>query len=201
MLDQKKDTRKALINAAGKLFAEKGFYGTSIRMVAEQVGITKPSLLHHFPSKEKLYAAVMARIADGILLELEEDIAASQDPREQLQLFIDGLTGWLANNNDDAVILMRDLLDNPKRSEHIGTWHLRPLIERLVAIVEAGQASGKFRALNALSFVYNLLGAQHYFMISQATLQGMLPAEDYRALVANQAPELKAWMQARLLVQ
>lgn len=199
MLDQPKDTRKALIDAASALFADKGFYGTSIRMVAEQVGISKPSLLHHFQSKEKLYAAVLARIAEGILRELEEDIAASNDPKEQLQRFVDGLTGWLRHHRDDAQILIRELLDNPKRSGHIGTWYLRPLIERLVAIVETGQASGEFRSLNALSFVYNLLGAQHYFIISLPTLKSMLPVDDYRALIDNQPRELKAWIEDRLL--
>jgi len=198
MIDQQKDTRKALIEAASELFAHKGFYGTSIRMVAEQVGISKASLLHHFLSKEKLYAAVMSRIADGILRELEDDIAASSEPKAQLQRFVDGLNSWLQYHHSDALVLMRDLLDNPKRTGHIGTWHLRPLIERLVSIVEAGQAAGEFRELNPLSFVYNLLGAQHYFMISQATLKGMLPAEDYRELVANQPHELKTWIENHL---
>ena len=54
-------TAEKLIDIAETLFAEKGFYGTSIRDLAEGLGIAKSSLLHHFPTKEKLYAAVLGK--------------------------------------------------------------------------------------------------------------------------------------------
>ena len=50
------DTRERFLDAAAEAFAERGFYGTSIAAIAESLPYTKQALLHHFGSKEKLYA-------------------------------------------------------------------------------------------------------------------------------------------------
>ncbi len=57
------DTPAELIAAATRLFAARGFYGVSIAAIAEELGITKQALLHHFGNKEKLYSAVLEGIA------------------------------------------------------------------------------------------------------------------------------------------
>lgn len=53
--------RERFIEAATDVFAERGFYGTSIAAIADALPLTKQALLHHFGSKEKLYAEVLKR--------------------------------------------------------------------------------------------------------------------------------------------
>ena len=47
-------TKRRILDSAAKLFAEKGFTETSIRELAEVVGLNPASLYHHFPSKNAL---------------------------------------------------------------------------------------------------------------------------------------------------
>jgi AcrR family transcriptional regulator len=54
-------TQKAILEAALEVFAESGYQGGSLRNVAERVGISEAGLLHHFPSKAALLAAVLQR--------------------------------------------------------------------------------------------------------------------------------------------
>jgi AcrR family transcriptional regulator len=54
-------TRKAILDAALNVFAESGFRSGSLRNVAERVGMSEAGLLHHFPSKSALLAAVLER--------------------------------------------------------------------------------------------------------------------------------------------
>lgn len=183
-------TRKKLLHEAEKLFAAKGFYGTSLGAVASKVGISKPSLLHHFPSKEKLYAAVLEGIAAEMLRTLRKDLSAA-DEYQQLLLFSMDLCHWSERNRLHAQILMRELLDNPARIKQVRTWYLAPLIGQLVAMVESGQRKGLFRPVDPLVFVYTLLGTQHYYAISEPTLKKMLAPRDYRQIAGGRAAEMK----------
>jgi TetR/AcrR family transcriptional regulator len=52
-------TKRAVLDAAERLFAEHGFAGTSMRDIAEASGISQPLIQHHFGHKDDLYAAVL----------------------------------------------------------------------------------------------------------------------------------------------
>lgn len=53
--------KEEILDAALVLFGERGYRATSLRDVASRVGMTHPGVLHHFPSKEHLLAAVLDR--------------------------------------------------------------------------------------------------------------------------------------------
>jgi AcrR family transcriptional regulator len=57
------DTRERILDTAERLFAERGFDGTSIRDVTAQAGVNLAAVHYHFHSKEALLAAVLARMA------------------------------------------------------------------------------------------------------------------------------------------
>ena len=54
-------TREQIVERAAALFGEVGYRSASLRKIAARCGISHPGLLHHFPSKEVLLAAVLAR--------------------------------------------------------------------------------------------------------------------------------------------
>ena len=78
------DTKSRILQAALEAFSQSGFYGTSINSVAEAVNIKKPSLLHHFSSKEKLYGAVLESISTRLLSELEAAMDSSENEKQQM---------------------------------------------------------------------------------------------------------------------
>jgi AcrR family transcriptional regulator len=61
------DQRRALIlSAAARLFAERGYDGTTLDQVASASGVTKPILYRHFDSKQQLYMALLIRHSDDM---------------------------------------------------------------------------------------------------------------------------------------
>jgi len=51
--------REAILDAAIRLFADRGFRGVTTRELAAEVGVTEPVLYQHFPSKRDLYTAII----------------------------------------------------------------------------------------------------------------------------------------------
>ncbi len=80
----KKET--AFINAAERLFKQKGFEGTSIDEVVKEAGLTKRTLYQYFLSKEDLYFAVALKGAKKLFLASEEAIAAGGSALEKIHL-------------------------------------------------------------------------------------------------------------------
>lgn len=70
--DSAASTRRALISAAKKLFAEKGFAQVSTGMIAKSVGVTEGALFHHFKSKKNLYRLVVKEVHQEFQEKLEE---------------------------------------------------------------------------------------------------------------------------------
>ncbi len=163
-------TREQFLIAAEHLFAQRGFYGASIAAIAEELGLTKQALLHHFGSKEKLYGEVLARLS-GRLMEAIDRIASSEtDPADQLVAMVLAQYRGHRGDHDAAQLIMRELLDNEQRAAKAGNWYLKPYLETLVDTVLAVGATRDIGRARALALVYQLLGAAHYFAVSQPTL-------------------------------
>ena len=73
-----------ILLAAARLFAAKGYEGTSVREIAETVGLLPGSIYHHFPSKEDLFVSVHSEGFRQLTQLVEAAIAQADTPQEQL---------------------------------------------------------------------------------------------------------------------
>ncbi|NBH12227.1 TetR family transcriptional regulator [Amycolatopsis sp. SID8362] len=86
------DTRARILRAALEEFSERGFHATSVRELAERVGVTKTAVLYHFPGK----ADIVTALAEPLLDDLEAAMAKAADAADPRAAAIEGLLGvWL----------------------------------------------------------------------------------------------------------
>ena len=117
-------TRERLLTEAERLFAERGFYGVSIAAVSTELGLTKQALLHHFGSKEKLYAEVLKRISarlGNLAAPTDSDIA---NPQQALTDYLIRIAKNAREEPHQMSLLIRELLDNQKRADIVQSWFL-----------------------------------------------------------------------------
>jgi AcrR family transcriptional regulator len=99
--------REQLLGIGRRLFAERGFEGTSVEEVAAQAGVSKPVVYEHFGGKEGLYAVVVDREV-GRLLTAATALLAGARTREDFEAAAVALLRYIEDNADGFRILVRD---------------------------------------------------------------------------------------------
>lgn len=198
MADAPKTTREELLDAAERLFAERGFYGASIAAIAEELGLTKQALLHHFATKERLYGEVLERISGRFSTMVEEATRTEAAPEAQLETLFLTFFNLAMRYPDETQLLMRELLDNKRRAGQAGTWYLKPFLEGLTALARRTRRWSGASDAEALAGIYQLLGAVNYFAISEPTLSQMFGRPAYGRVRDAYPDELGRLLRAAL---
>lgn len=144
--------RKArLIKAATALFAAKGFNGTKSREIAEKAGVSEALVFKHFPTKNHLYAAILAE--QSPVPRLLSEIKMLADRREDAEVFtliaktiiIQGVPDW-----DLMRLLLFSALEGHKLSEMFFHNHVRVFHEFLAGYIARRIRDGAFRKVDPL---------------------------------------------------
>jgi len=195
-LETVSDTRRQFLKAAKRLFAERGFYGTSIAAIADELGLSKQALIHHFGTKERLYGEVLAKLAEGLETAVERATSAEADPLAQLEaLFLRVLTN-VHEHAEDTQLLMREVLDNRPRAGESHHWYLTDFLNGIVAIARRTPAGAHLTQAEALMRVYALFGALNYFAISKPSLEQMFGDYTYERIRQGLPAEVRRQVRA-----
>jgi TetR/AcrR family transcriptional regulator len=168
-------TRDQILAEARHCFAEQGFHGTSLNDIAAGVGIRRPSLLHHFPSKEAIYREVFETALSDWILRIEvAGNAQGKEPWEQMEYVVDTAFDWFAENPDFVRIMRREALDN---QGHLGFdlgAVLKPLFDRATAFFDREMGLGSFRKHDSEQLILTGLAALLGYFSDTPFLQGVL---------------------------
>ena len=153
-----------------------------MRTVAEAVGVSTASLLHHFPSKERLYGAVLARIAESLegWGELREN---NGDPVDEIVAMVEGFFAWTESHDVYSRILLRELMDNASRATSARHWYLAPVVRRCTQAVEDARRRGNIATIDAETFVFQFVGSVVYFFVALPTALRIMESTKRDALI------------------
>jgi len=93
-------TRQAIIEASMKLFAKRGYHGTSVSQIAEATGLTKGALYWHFKGKEHLFLTVLDCIRESWQETIMNRVESSVRVAEKLEQLFDATSEMVAGSDD-----------------------------------------------------------------------------------------------------
>ena len=156
------ENERLILEAGERIFAQHGFRGSTMQMIADQAGLPKANLHYYFDSKEKLYRCVVEKIFE-IWLQAASSFENSDEPKEALKLYIYekmqisrrhpyGSKVW-ANEVMQGAPIIQDFLETQLRS-----W-----TDGRIESIQAWIAAGKIRSVDPRWVMYMIWATtQHY---------------------------------------
>jgi AcrR family transcriptional regulator len=144
------ERRAAIIQAVRRVFAEKGFDGTTTRELADAAGVSEALLFKHFPNKEALFSAMQASCCDAQTLGRFERLQTLEPSASTLVLMVHFLTsvilGGCASDEDEQAIMNRLMLRSLAEDGEFARLLLRKLasgwIPKIEECLAAAMAAG-----------------------------------------------------------
>jgi TetR/AcrR family transcriptional regulator len=129
-------TATRILDAAEDLFAERGYAGTTLRDVADRVGLRIPSLYNHFASKDALYAAVLARGIGPVVALLAELAEAPEAERNDPRRVVEPVMRLLAERPHLPRLVLHETLSGGERLTPMLREWMTPAFARAQQLVE-----------------------------------------------------------------
>lgn len=157
-----------ILEAAGRLFAERGFGGTTTRAIACESGVNESLIFRHFASKEALYTALLQNKLEDFDAQVAPDLRKTLDmavPSGLLQI-----SKIVIHKHRENLWFLRVMLFAALESHHLGRLFFKqrlPLVEFLEEFFTKKIASNEVRKLDpaVLSRAF-LATIHHYIMIT-----------------------------------
>ena len=137
------DRRARILEAAVRVFAERGYHAARVGDIAEAAGVAHGLLYHYFPSKEDVLRTIF-RDSWSLLIGALHGIEASGEAApEQLRKIAAVLLRSWRHDPDLVRVLVREVARSPHLSEQVD--EVREVFLVIQRVIERGQADGSFR--------------------------------------------------------
>lgn len=185
-----RNTRADVVAAAGRLFAERGYHGTSMRDLGKELGLLGSSLYAHVDSKQDLLVEVVEEGARLFEASAQAAVEAGDSPRGQLEGLIAGHVDVVLDNLDVARTFLNEarVLDGEHRAKVIQARDRYEAVFR--SVVRDGVDSGAFNRdvdpKTASIFILSVLNAiERWYHPDGALGREALVAELSRFVLAS----------------
>ena len=190
------DSRAAILDAAERLFAERGYAATTIKQIGAAGGVNSALLYYYFADKEQLYRAVLERLLSTLMARGGEVFSSARSPEDAIRGLV-GVQGELLVTRPHVPrLIARELVDH--NAQHVTGQFAQlaaGIFRQLCDLIEQGQRDGvmrpdldpKFAAISTIAQVV-------YFHIARPAVGILLghgptgaPAHVARAYTAHAA--------------
>ncbi len=141
------DTRDAILQVANRLFVRQGYTATSTRQIAEEAGIGKATIYHHFPDKQAIVLALLDRNTARTRQVLDA-VKAETDPRRRIETAVEASLRFFYESADILQIVRREV---PGGRTQLKSEYITFLEEHTTLLTEAlqqGIEQGLFRPVD-----------------------------------------------------
>jgi TetR/AcrR family transcriptional regulator, fatty acid metabolism regulator protein len=139
------DKKEAILRAAVKIFAKKGYFNSKVSDIASEAGIADGTVYLYFKSKDEVLRSVFDRTMDAFISEGREELAAIDSPDEKLAWLAHFHLRKLGADRDLAIVFQVELRGSTKFMEEFSEKGFGEYLDVIRQVIEEGQNREVFR--------------------------------------------------------
>ncbi len=142
------ETRTLILETARRLFIQQGFTATSIRQLAQETGIGKATIYHHFAEKQAIAMALLDQeldVDEGVITTLH----AESDPRRRIEISVRTSLAFFRQSMNLIQVVRREVPVGQARLDAEFNTYWESHTALIAAAITQGQTEGAFRAMDA----------------------------------------------------
>lgn len=167
--------RRQLIRTAMRLFARRGFAGTTTREIAARAGVTEAVIFQHFATKEDLYAAIIdfkaAESRAELWIEEMRARGARNDDAGVVRTVVERILDQSFADPQFLRLMLHSALEGHGLFRHFRSKQIQPVFDFLLAYVERRQREGAFRSGNPRTIVRALISVPSHYVLQEQLFQ------------------------------
>lgn len=182
VLDQIADAdkvRRQIIDAAGRLYARKGFASTSIQEISEAAGVSLPVTYHYVKNKSEIMRMIMEDVLELFRENLLRKTGHTDDPEEKLAIAAILYIRIVDQQREKVLLIYQksSSLDKPSKSR---VMQLEVDVSRVFAdIIEEGIGRGVFKETDVDLMAYNIILVAHMWILKRWHFKNRLSLDKY----------------------
>lgn len=139
------DKREAILRAAVKIFAQKGYFNSKVSDIAAEAGIADGTVYLYFKSKDEVLRSVFDRTMDDFISEGRAELAKISSPDEKLRMLANFHLRKLGADRNLAIVFQVELRGSTKFMEEFSEKGFREYLDVIRNVIEEGQTANLFR--------------------------------------------------------
>jgi len=155
------DKREAILRAAIKVFAQKGYFSSKVADIAKEAGIADGTVYLYFKSKDEILHSIFDRAMEEFIAEGRREIAEIETADKRLQRIAQLHLEKLGADRDLAIVFQVELRGSTKFMEEFSGGGFAEYLDIIRRTIAEGQKSGVFRAdlkpITAAKILYGAL--------------------------------------------
>ena len=160
------DKTQVILDAAIRVFAEKGYYGARVSDIANEAGIAYGLVYHYFKNKEDLLLSIFKTRWDQLLAAILAIMESDDDPAEMIRKIISFLFHSYKNNPAMIEVMVMDVTKSTRFLNDENISHFLEAFSLIAQILDLGKESGTFKSdIDSTMAAYTIYGSVERMML------------------------------------
>lgn len=180
MVKQQKDinAETKILNAAKKVFLQKGMAGARMQDIADEAGINKALLHYYFRSKEKLFEVIFKEAFAKFWPEVFMLLNSDEDLFTKIKNFVERYISLIAENQYLPLFVLNEMNKQPASFVNKLFGGHKPDFSKLIAQIEKEKRKGIIKSINPIHLIVNMISMCIFPFVSKPMIQKVMELDE-----------------------